>query len=78
MIQFIRPMPKELIALRKMIAKHSGKNCKTFTHGCFICESYLALERLESMWSDEEPKDTVTKDLGKMSKKERNYYKSLK
>ena len=46
-----------LRSLRKWIKKNvSDKPCKDFRTGCFVCESWLSLQRLEQLYEDESPK----------------------
>lgn len=46
-----------LRSLRKWIKKNvSDKPCKDFRTGCFVCESWLSLQRLEQLYEDEPPK----------------------
>jgi len=43
--------------LRKWMKKNiSDKPCPDFRTGCFVCESWLALQRLEQLYEDDSPK----------------------
>jgi hypothetical protein len=64
-----RLLPKEILALRKLLISEVGKPCSVYTPGCPSCQIWLAYIELEShleKWEPKKPKKQWKPKKGEM------------